>query len=74
MRMCGSVCPRVYVCACSCTRVYLGLHTAAGYLPNCVLAVEAMLATSLLGAVWSSASPDFGVSVGQAIFLSRWLL
>jgi acetoacetyl-CoA synthetase len=33
----------------------------AGYLPNVPEAVIAMLATASLGAVWSSASPDFGV-------------
>ncbi len=33
----------------------------AGYLPNMPEAVIAMLATVSLGAVWSSASPDFGV-------------
>jgi len=33
-----------------------------GYIPNCRLAVEAMLATASLGAIWSSTSPDFGVS------------
>ena len=33
----------------------------AGYLPNMPEAVIAMLATASLGAVWSSASPDFGV-------------
>jgi len=32
-----------------------------GYIPNCIEAVEAMLATSSLGAIWSSTSPDFGV-------------
>lgn len=32
----------------------------AGLLPNCVEAVVLMLATSALGAVWSSCSPDFG--------------
>lgn len=32
-----------------------------GYLPNCIEAVVAMLATSSIGAIWSSASPDFGV-------------
>ena len=36
-----------------------------GYLPNSSLAVEAMLATASIGAVWSSTSPDFGVSVSQ---------
>jgi len=33
----------------------------AGYLPNAPEAVVAMLATTSLGAVWSSCSPDFGV-------------
>jgi len=33
----------------------------AGYLPNGIDAVLAMLAAASLGAVWSSCSPDFGV-------------
>ncbi|MEI8397064.1 MAG: acetoacetate--CoA ligase [Rhodospirillaceae bacterium] len=33
----------------------------AGFLPNLPEAVIAMLATTAIGAVWSSASPDFGV-------------
>ena len=33
----------------------------AGYLPNLPEALVAMLATTSLGAIWSSASPDFGV-------------
>jgi len=33
----------------------------AGYLPNTPEAIVAMLATSAIGAIWSSASPDFGV-------------
>lgn len=33
----------------------------AGYLPNLPETLAAMLATTALGAVWSSASPDFGV-------------
>ncbi len=33
----------------------------AGYLPNMPETVIAMLATASLGAIWSSASPDFGV-------------
>ena len=33
----------------------------AGYLPNIPETIVAMLATSSLGAVWSSCSPDFGV-------------
>ncbi len=33
----------------------------AGFLPNVPEAVIAMLATTAIGAVWSSASPDFGV-------------
>ncbi|MEQ1690743.1 MAG: acetoacetate--CoA ligase [Gemmatimonas sp.] len=32
----------------------------AGYLPNIAEAVIAMLATSSIGAIWSSCSPDFG--------------
>jgi acetoacetyl-CoA synthetase len=34
----------------------------AGYLPNIPETVAAMLATTSLGAVWSSCSPDFGLS------------
>ena len=33
----------------------------AGYLPNLPEAVIAMLASASIGAIWSSASPDFGV-------------
>ncbi|MGQ0526156.1 MAG: AMP-binding protein, partial [Betaproteobacteria bacterium] len=33
----------------------------AGYLPNLPGAIIAMLATTSLGAIWSSCSPDFGV-------------
>eukprot|EP00002_Diphylleia_rotans_P000004 TRINITY_DN0_c0_g1_i4.p1 TRINITY_DN0_c0_g1~~TRINITY_DN0_c0_g1_i4.p1 ORF type:complete len:667 (-),score=162.62 TRINITY_DN0_c0_g1_i4:189-2189(-) len=33
----------------------------AGYLPNCIDAIVAMLATTSIGAVWTSTSPDFGV-------------
>ncbi len=33
----------------------------AGFVPNCPEAVIAMLATTSLGAVWTSCSPDFGV-------------
>ena len=33
----------------------------AGYMPNMPETVVAMLATASIGAVWSSASPDFGV-------------
>ncbi|XP_006874584.1 PREDICTED: acetoacetyl-CoA synthetase [Chrysochloris asiatica] len=33
-----------------------------GYLPNSAHAVEAMLAASSIGAIWSSTSPDFGVN------------
>ena len=33
----------------------------AGFMPNCIDAVVAMLATTSLGAVWSSCSPDFGI-------------
>jgi acetoacetyl-CoA synthetase len=34
----------------------------AGFLPNCPEAVIAMLATTSIGASWSSCSPDFGVT------------
>jgi len=34
----------------------------AGFLPNCPEAIVAMLATSSIGAVWSSCSPDFGIN------------
>jgi acetoacetyl-CoA synthetase len=34
----------------------------AGFLPNCPEAIIAMLATVSIGAIWSSCSPDFGVS------------
>eukprot|EP01135_Chromosphaera_perkinsii_P007375 Nk52_evm23s805 gene=Nk52_evmTU23s805 len=33
-----------------------------GYIPNCNEAIIAMLAASSIGAVWSSTSPDFGVT------------
>ncbi len=33
----------------------------AAYLPNSIQAVEAFIASSSLGAIWSSCSPDFGV-------------
>ena len=34
----------------------------AGFLPNCPEAIVAMLATSSIGAIWSSCSPDFGIN------------
>ncbi|XP_067088034.1 acetoacetyl-CoA synthetase, partial [Osmerus mordax] len=43
----------------------MGVQTGdrvVGYLPNGVHAVEAMLAASSIGAVWSSTSVDFGVN------------
>ena len=33
----------------------------AGFMPNMPMAVVAMLATTSMGAIWSSCSPDFGV-------------
>jgi acetoacetyl-CoA synthetase len=33
-----------------------------GYMPNCPEAIVAFLATASIGAVWSSCSPDFGLS------------
>ncbi|XP_038056888.1 acetoacetyl-CoA synthetase-like [Patiria miniata] len=32
-----------------------------GYIPNCAVAIEAMLAAASIGAIWSSTSPDFGI-------------
>lgn len=34
----------------------------AGFLPNCPEAIIAMLATTGIGAIWSSCSPDFGIN------------
>lgn len=50
-----------------------------GYIPNGIEAIEAMLATASIGAIWSSASPDFGVSVDviqrlKQIFTNKCLL
>ncbi|WP_325891050.1 acetoacetate--CoA ligase [Grimontia sp. NTOU-MAR1] len=51
----------------SCIAAYLkecGLEkgdVVAGYLPNIAETVVAMLATSSLGAIWTSTSPDFGI-------------
>jgi acetoacetyl-CoA synthetase len=50
----------------------------AALLPNLPVAIGAMLATASLGAVWSSASPDFGVQgaldrfgqIGPKVFLA----
>jgi len=54
----------------SVARIAAGLRDAgvekgdrvAGFLPNCPEAIIAMLATSSIGAIWSSCSPDFGVN------------
>ena len=43
----------------------------AGYLPNSALAVEAMMATASIGAVWSSTSPDFGVTVSSSVLIGH---
>ena len=43
----------------------IGIKTGdrvVGYMPNCIETVLFMLATASLGAIWSSTSPDFGVS------------
>ena len=52
------------------SRVASGLRAAgvergdrvAGFLPNCPEAIVAMLATTSIGAIWSSCSPDFGIN------------
>ncbi|MGQ4276072.1 acetoacetate--CoA ligase [Pseudidiomarina sp. E22-M8] len=36
-------------------------HRVAAMMPNCIETIVAMLATTSLGAIWSSCSPDFGV-------------
>lgn len=66
----------VFECVCQCEHfleVELKGHATppsiAGYLPNSALAVEAMMATASIGAVWSSTSPDFGVSVSSSVLL-----
>ncbi|OHX64595.1 acetoacetate--CoA ligase [Flammeovirga pacifica] len=33
----------------------------AGFVPNCIEAIIGMLATSSIGAIWTSCSPDFGL-------------
>ena len=33
----------------------------AGYVPNMIQSIVAMLATTSIGAIWSSCSPDFGI-------------
>jgi acetoacetyl-CoA synthetase len=50
-----------------CARALSNLGVTKGdrvvaYSPNCIDAAIYMLATVSIGAVWSSASPDFGVS------------
>ena len=34
----------------------------AAYMPNCIETVEAFIASSSIGAIWSSCSPDFGTN------------
>ena len=34
----------------------------AAYMPNCIETVEAFIATSSIGSIWSSCSPDFGIN------------
>jgi acetoacetyl-CoA synthetase len=56
---------RAEVSACMASLRAAGVQTGdrvAGFLPNCPEAVIAMLATTALGAIWSSCSPDFGVT------------
>ena len=37
-------------------------HRVAAYLPNLIETVECFIATSAVGAIWSSCSPDFGTN------------
>ena len=41
----------------------------AAYIPNCFEAVAMMLACASIGAIWTSASPDFGIVVFSFIYL-----
>jgi len=34
----------------------------AGFIPNMPESIIAMLATTSIGAIWSSSSPDFGIN------------
>ena len=55
---------RDQVAACQAGLIKAGIKPGdpvAGLLPNCSEAVIAMLATTALGAIWSSCSPDFGL-------------
>lgn len=42
-------------------QIHVG-DTVVGYVPNCVEAVIAFLACASIGAIWSAASCDFGVT------------
>jgi acetoacetyl-CoA synthetase len=56
---------RAQVAAVAAGLIRLGIvkgDRVAGFLPNCPEAVIAMLATTSIGAIWSSCSPDFGVN------------
>jgi acetoacetyl-CoA synthetase len=56
---------RAEVAACASSLLSAGVlpgDRVVGFLPNCPEAVIAMLATTSLGAIWSSCSPDFGVA------------
>lgn len=55
---------RVRVCANALKKRNVGVgDRVAAYISNSPDAVVAMLATTSLGAIWTSASPDFGVTV-----------
>jgi acetoacetyl-CoA synthetase len=58
----GDLYARVAACRKSLAEAGVGIgDRVAGYLPNLPETLIAMLATSSLGAIWTSASPDFGV-------------
>ncbi|TPX55051.1 hypothetical protein PhCBS80983_g05642 [Powellomyces hirtus] len=51
--------------ACAAALIGLGIKTGdrvAGYLPNCPETIVVFLAVTSIGAIWSSASPDFGTT------------
>ena len=57
--------PRIKCCRKQMTKVWIFVALIAGYIPNCAVAIEAMLAAASIGAIWSSTSPDFGVMVSN---------
>ena len=64
--------PRIKCCRKQMTKVWIFVALIAGYIPNCAVAIEAMLAAASIGAIWSSTSPDFGVMVSEKFLEEAW--